>query len=803
MTTASRTGEGSSFSHTRTQLSLSAPTTPTFLPTAEFSSAPEARPFRSRARSGILPSGVPRRSRVRQFRPQQEEPTITSPRMPNERVVITPNPRSVAQQTAPNIEIFGLRNDKFKIRGKLEAGQREGKEIKLSERPIRVLEDIRTVPDSGGLFTFGNLDGNSVHIDSQPEALGQENLPQSESFRNIQPLLEISNNGVSAQESLVTSTENSVFRRPLLRNPSNVLRTRNSNRLRKVGQSLGENRLSQVESVQNALDDNTPNIAAAINSSPVDFPKILPNQPLIETPPSVTSQEQARSLLLSKGRQRWLVQTTEQASNDGIVESSRQANIPSFQVTKRRIQNFRRKEGRTSVGHALRNQAEEKRHLSNGVIQRESIPAQPLPPPKVSSEAASQDRIESKLTNQGEPIRLRPTQPIFLDPTEYSRLRQQVSDAQPTAEIESQSQLINPHYFSSSSSHANPSSENLGSSIKSSGPFLENAQYSLRNTNSVTEVPTTSAAPSFLKSSHFPSLYSNSVFGPADSSSSIPSQGNDLVSRTSSGTQVEQSTTSSTNGHAFSHGFDESKFVNFPRSFDPTPKDSVARTSPSNVRPRFDSFSPVSKDTSPRTPAPFTGTSSGITNSYDKRANSSSNTPRFPSVYSMNPPSGKKSDYSRLSVNTQFQNPISNTYSVAQNIPISFQTNQFSQLPQVNTQFKNPVSTLNIPSPGAQNFPPVSAQNFPAPISLPAGQSTPQSSPTQFKRISFPFAPSQSLHFPSRLSSARGSDVITASDIYYPVYGTLYMTDKNRPDVTSRIDFIQTVPSGSYSQFNL
>ncbi|KAI5714782.1 hypothetical protein M8J77_005530 [Diaphorina citri] len=47
------------------------------------------------------------------------------------------------------------------------------------------------------------------------------------------------------------------------------------------------------------------------------------------------------------------------------------------------------------------------------------------------------------------------------------------------------------------------------------------------------------------------------------------------------------------------------------------------------------------------------------------------------------------------------------------------------------------------------------------------------------------------------------NDVIKPSDIYYPIYGTLTVRSRESPNVTSRIHFIQTVPSNSYSQFNL
>ncbi|KAI5714055.1 hypothetical protein M8J76_010291 [Diaphorina citri] len=69
-------------------------------------------------------------------------------------------------------------------------------------------------------------------------------------------------------------------------------------------------------------------------------------------------------------------------------------------------------------------------------------------------------------------------------------------------------------------------------------------------------------------------------------------------------------------------------------------------------------------------------------------------------------------------------------------------------------------------------------------------------------KFSFPLAPSLPFPYPP-LQSDPYNDVTKPSDIYYPIYGTLTVRSRESPNVTSRIHFIQTVPSNSYSQFNL
>lgn len=747
--------EPSSIPHTRLpHLSLSAPTTPTFIPTAKINSAPEAKRVRPPPNSPT--SGIPRRSRVRQFRPNQDQEPFTTPRMQYDRVIIAPNssPPGALEHGTPEWEGFGLRNvgrEKFKIQKNFKGGYREGKEIELSERPIRVSVGMsnKKSADSGSSFPFENVDGKNSELGTlQPQILGQGNA----GVQNAQPLLEIPNNGIiPTQESVITSTERTTYRRPSSRNPANVLRTRNSNRFRKGGRAMSENSLSQIGSFQTTVNNNNDPHRVIPNTSQEGVLNTLPNRPVIETStqqhPSVPPQDQPRSFLLSTGRQRWLVQTTGQ---DQTVVSPRDQNIPNLNdLTKRRRLKMRRKEENFSNNESD-NQARQIPNNNELTTQEESIPlpqSSTLPDNPHQEATLDSHQNEPKLySNQAQPIRLRPTEPIFLDPTEFSQLRQQIAVSpltNPSQNVQS-SQDVSPissqNVLSSQSQFTNP--RPLQSSFPQTTPSSSE--------NSIRSSPK-SSSPSF-GTGHFPSLYSNSVFGSVDSSSST--QINDLVSRDS------PSLISPPKAQVFSHGFHESKFVNFPRSFDPAPKVPVSQSHIPNLGVGSGSFSSIS-NTSRIYPTSFSGTNAGFANLNN---NSQFNTQN---LYSSNASSKQTPDYSTVNVNTQFRNPI---------------------------------SYFNNPSRVAQN------PDFKTSVFLPAKKQTLES-PTQFERISFPLAPSQVLPFPSRIPSSNGvrgqSDVITASDVYYPVYGTLYMTDKNSPNVTSRIDFIQTVPSGSYSKFNL
>lgn len=495
----------------------------------------------------------------------------------------------------------------------------------------------------------------------------------------------------------------SILRQGARRRP-NFLRARNSSRLsNKNNNDRSDNNLNQLMNGEN-VDISPPSIVPSVSDQKVGRNK-LPLTPSINRSPL---QEKSRSFILSKGRQRLLVQTQ---GPDGQEFENPESQNQVLNVGKRKTR--RRKSRRKLVRKNLRESTNKQGFRGTALTNDQGLTDLQSTVPQVDSIDLGQIKTDSSedshLSYQEDPVHLRSAKPIFLEEKDLTRLQEEFSGRSPAF----QNNPVNesPEPSGPLTQTIRPSSESHPKSFNESQNYIPSSPTSVEN------IPPSSNFPT----SHFPS---------PDFDRS-PKLSASLVGSSFQSTTPFPRNPQSTNINTYTY----SNRPSFSRE---------------TLKPQIPNFNPYTNSNNP----------SSVPNLKSQMTNYNSNRP------STNPFSGQNENFRLANAFTQLKNPFTN----GQNPDIQA-VNAFSQTNNPNTNRQTP------------NFP----TTPPAP---------------QFEKISFPLSPPHVLPLPSR-NPSRPSDVITSSDVYYPVYGTLYVTDKNSPSVTSRIHFIQTVPSGSYSMFNL